>query len=78
MATVGQNIVKLRVDRKMNQKALCKATGLAQRYMSGLEHGHIDPRLSVVCMIAKALQVTPSELLAGVEDVEIEMESAVA
>lgn len=78
MVSVGQNIVKLRVDRKMNQKKLCEITGLAQRFVSGLERNHIDPRLSVLCTIAKAFGVTVSALLVGVEDVEIERERAIA
>lgn len=63
MATLGQNIVKARVDKRMKQQDLLHKTGLSQRYLSAVENDKVDPRISVVRRIAKALGVTVNDLL---------------
>lgn len=68
MATLGQNIVKARVDKRMKQQDLLQKAGLSQRYLSAVENDKVDPRISVVRRIARALGVTVDALLVGVAD----------
>jgi transcriptional regulator with XRE-family HTH domain len=55
MSTFGQNVVKARVEKRWKQKDLQAATKLSQRFLSEVEHDKVDPRLSIVRLIAKAL-----------------------
>jgi transcriptional regulator with XRE-family HTH domain len=64
MGTLGQNIVKARVDNRMKQKDLMEKADLSQRYLSALEHDKVDPRLSVLVRLADALEVS-LDYLAG-------------
>jgi transcriptional regulator with XRE-family HTH domain len=44
MGTFGQNVVKIRVDKRMKQKDLQEKSGLSQRYLSAVENDKVDPR----------------------------------
>lgn len=68
MATLGQNIVKARVDNRMKQQDLWQKAGLSQRYLSAVENDKVDPRISVVRRIARALGVSVDALLVHVDD----------
>jgi transcriptional regulator with XRE-family HTH domain len=63
MGTFGQNVVKIRVDKRMKQKDLQEKSGLSQRYLSAVENDKVDPRLSTVIKIAAALDVRLCELV---------------
>ena len=63
MSTFGQNVVKARVEKRWKQKDLQAAAHLSQRYLSALEHDKVDPRLSIVRRIARALDVGVEKLL---------------
>lgn len=63
MTTLGQNIVKARIDKRMKQQDLLQRSGLSQRYLSAVENDKVDPRISVVQRIARALEVTVNDLL---------------
>jgi transcriptional regulator with XRE-family HTH domain len=65
MSTFGQNIVKVRVDKRMKQKDLREISGLSQRYLSAVEHDKVDPRLSIAQRIATALGVPLCALVSG-------------
>ena len=66
MSTFGQNIVKIRVDKRMKQKDLQEISGLSQRYLSAVEHDKVDPRLSIAQRIAAALGVSLCMLVSEV------------
>ena len=70
MATLGQNIVKARIDKRMKQQDLLLKSGLSQRYLSAVENDKVDPRISVVRRIARALGVTVNDLLPADDDEE--------
>jgi len=53
--SLGQDIIKARVDRRMQQQALAQLTGIGVRYLSHIEHDLVDPRWSQVLRIAQAL-----------------------
>jgi transcriptional regulator with XRE-family HTH domain len=63
MSTFGQNVVKARVDKRWKQKDLQEAAQVSQRYLSALEHDKVDPRLSMVRRIARALNVSLTKLV---------------
>jgi transcriptional regulator with XRE-family HTH domain len=63
MGTLGQNIVKARVDKRWKQKDLVEKAGLSQKYLSQIELDKVDPRVSVLVRIADALGVSTDSLL---------------
>jgi transcriptional regulator with XRE-family HTH domain len=66
-AAFGQVIRELRLERGLSQEALSFACGRHRTYISLLERGHNSPSLDTVWVIAAALEVQPSEIVAGVE-----------
>lgn len=62
---VGQNIRAARRAVKMRQAELGDRIGLPQTRVSQLERGNINMRLSQLCAIAEALNVSPLALLEG-------------
>lgn len=59
----GANIRKLRLKRGWSQEDLAEFSGLHRTYVSGIERGIRNPTLSIIILIAKALEVPPSALL---------------
>lgn len=62
MATLGQEIKKARAELGWKQQDLRAATGLSQKYLSEVETDKVDPRVSVVRRIARALGVSLDQL----------------
>lgn len=62
MPSLGQQIKIARARKGWQQQQLSTATGLSQKYVSQIEHDHVDPRFSIVERIAKALGVGIEEL----------------
>jgi transcriptional regulator with XRE-family HTH domain len=63
MGTLGQNVVKARVDKRWKQKDLVEKSGISQKYLSQIELDKVDPRVSVLVRLADALGVRTDELL---------------
>jgi transcriptional regulator with XRE-family HTH domain len=63
----GQAVRNSRVSHGWSQEELASATGLDRTYISGIERGKRNPTLKIICRIASALGVTPSELLDGIQ-----------
>jgi transcriptional regulator with XRE-family HTH domain len=61
--SLGQEIQKARIDKHWNQQDLLRATGLSQAYLSAVERDKVDPRVSIVKRIARALGVTMDRLV---------------
>lgn len=59
MKGIGKNIRILRQNRKMTQKQLAEATGLATITIQQYERGIREPRFDNLTRIAKALNVSP-------------------
>lgn len=55
----------MREAKGWSQEALAEASELHRTYISGIETGTRNPTLTVVERIARALDVTSAELLAG-------------
>ncbi len=57
----------LRLDRDISQVALAEAAGLHRTYISLIERGQRGPKLETLVALARALGMTPSELLDGLD-----------
>jgi transcriptional regulator with XRE-family HTH domain len=63
-ATLAMRLKRLRKARQhMSQRELARRAGLSRAYVSRLEIGRHDPRLSTLLKLAKALRVRVSKLL---------------
>src|SRR5207344_873568 len=63
LATFGQRLRHLRRSRGMTLAELGERVGRAPSALSLLENGRREPKLSLIDSLAKALSVTPEELL---------------
>jgi transcriptional regulator with XRE-family HTH domain len=59
------NVRKLRAKKSLSQKALADKIGISVSYVSMLERGQRSPPLETIEKMAKALGVTPANLLGG-------------
>lgn len=60
---VGVNVRRLREVRKLSQEELAFEAELHRTYISGVERGVRNPTVTVLAKIARALDVTPDQLL---------------
>lgn len=60
---LGENLRKLRIKRALSQGDLADALGVDPAYISNIENGRMNPTLSTLEKIAKALGISSSELL---------------
>lgn len=63
LIVLAQNMREQRRRRGMSQEALAQASGIHSSEVSRIERGVREPRLSTLVHLARALQVTPSDLL---------------
>ncbi len=61
--TLGSNIKRLRLRRKMSQGDICRAIEMDRSYMSAIEGGKVNVTLVVLEKLAKALDVSVDERL---------------
>jgi transcriptional regulator with XRE-family HTH domain len=59
------NVRRLRAKKQLSQKSLADKVGISVSYVSMLERGQRSPPLETVERMAKALGVTPANLLGG-------------
>ncbi|HVI75915.1 MAG TPA: helix-turn-helix transcriptional regulator [Anaeromyxobacteraceae bacterium] len=59
------NVRRLRAKKKLSQKSLADKVGISVSYVSMLERGQRSPPLETVEKMARALGVTPANLLGG-------------
>jgi transcriptional regulator with XRE-family HTH domain len=64
---LGAAIRHAREDRNLPQQRLAEAAGLALSTLQRLEAGQADPSWSTVRSLAKALGITPGQLVARAE-----------
>ncbi len=65
---VGRNLERIRRAKGLTQEELAVVSGFSQQYLSGLERGRRNPTVVTVYEIAKALDVSHLDLLAGNDD----------
>lgn len=61
--TLGQNIKKIRLEKRMNQVDLALACDFKKPNMQRIEAGNTNPTFKTLLKIAKALEVSVSDLL---------------
>ena len=61
--TLGQNIKRIRLRRKMSQGDICRAIDMDRSYMSAIESGKKNVTIAVVEKLARTLDVSVNELL---------------
>ena len=61
--TLGQNIKRIRLKKRMSQGDICRAIGMDRSYMSAIESGKVNVTLVVLEKLANALNVSVDELL---------------
>ncbi|PYQ30384.1 MAG: hypothetical protein DMF56_06110 [Acidobacteria bacterium] len=65
--TVGETIVLLRKGRHLSQRSLAQLAGLRASTLRRYESGETDPRLEGAELLARALEIEPTELLQQIE-----------
>ena len=60
---LGRAVRKRRLDLRLSQEKLAERADLHWTYIGGIERGERNVSLLNIVRIAKALQVTPSDLL---------------
>jgi transcriptional regulator with XRE-family HTH domain len=66
VARFAANLRRLRTTAGISQEALADRCGLHRTEISLLERAGREPRLTTIVRLARALDVEPVELLAGV------------
>ena len=60
---VGRNLAKIRKEKGLSQEQLAFDCELHRTYISGIERGIRNPTITIIGKIAKALNISPKELL---------------
>jgi transcriptional regulator with XRE-family HTH domain len=63
---LGSKVVELRREREWTQMQLAAAVGIDQGWVSRIEAGRVEPCLGTLGLLAKAFDLSLSELLRGV------------
>ncbi|MEP0800629.1 helix-turn-helix domain-containing protein [Funiculus sociatus] len=63
----GEQVRQLRKGLGLSQEDLAELTDLHRTYIGGIERGERNVALINIVRLAKALNVSPSELLKGIE-----------
>ena len=66
----GAVLVQTRKRLGITQYRLAQLSGISERYLNFLEHGTVEPKVTMVIRIGTALGIDPGEL---VSDVALEM-----
>jgi transcriptional regulator with XRE-family HTH domain len=64
---LGDQLKKLRMERKLTQEQLSFAAEVDRTYISELENNHKSPTLDVLFRLCAALKIRTSEFIARVE-----------
>ena len=60
---LGKNLKKVRTGKGMSQGDIAKELGVSRGYLSNIEHGKMNPTLTTIVNLAKALGVTSDALI---------------
>ncbi|MCP4359783.1 MAG: helix-turn-helix transcriptional regulator [Chloroflexi bacterium] len=64
---LGKNLRSLRLSTGLSQEKLAELTGLHRTYIGGVERGERNISLINLVRIARALEISVTELVKGVE-----------
>ena len=65
---LGQRIRDLRLKRGFSQESIADHCGIHRTYQGGIERGERNLTIQTIHTVAKGLEMSMSELLAGIED----------
>jgi len=65
---LGQNVRRLRQQRRLSQEELALDAGMKRSYLSDLERGTRNPSVKALGRLAEALSVDPAVLLTLEQD----------
>jgi transcriptional regulator with XRE-family HTH domain len=68
--TFGAWVRELRQRKKLTQTDVAQRAGISLTYVSEIERGIRNPTLAVIVRLARALDATPSQLVARLDRVE--------
>ena len=63
----GHAVRKRRVEAGLSQESLARAAKVHPTYISLIERGLRDPRLTSIAKLAKALKISPADLVSEAE-----------
>ncbi len=63
----GENLKKIRIGHGQSQESLAHASGISVSYLSQIENGSRNPSLLIIVALAKALNVSPCDILGDLE-----------
>jgi transcriptional regulator with XRE-family HTH domain len=63
----GKSLKIIRKSQKITQEKLAEKTEMQTSYISKIERGDVEPRLGTLLKLRKALDISGSELLGGVD-----------
>jgi transcriptional regulator with XRE-family HTH domain len=62
---IGDNVSRLRREKRWTQKKLAELTGLSCKYIEDIEEGRHCPSVKALAIIARALGVEIEEIIKG-------------
>jgi transcriptional regulator with XRE-family HTH domain len=62
---LGRRLTRLREKQQLTIPALATLTGLDPRHLAAIEAGEIDPQITTILALARALGVKPDQLLSS-------------
>lgn len=60
---LGENLKKIRTSKNITQTEFAEKLGVDKSFVSNIENGKTNPTLSTISNLAKALNVSTTELL---------------
>lgn len=63
IALLAKNVRRYRIAKNLSQEALANMIGIEYSQISRIERGLINTSISVIFAVAKALDISPSELI---------------
>lgn len=67
---LGRNIKYYRTKLHLTQEELANLSGVYRSHLAGIESGHLNPAVKTVEKLAKALEVSVSDLFSTERDSE--------
>ncbi|HLJ90778.1 MAG TPA: helix-turn-helix transcriptional regulator [Candidatus Angelobacter sp.] len=64
---LGERVRRLREKRGWSQETLAHETGFGRSFMSAIERGKKDLRLSTLCKLANIFEITLTQLIKNID-----------
>lgn len=68
MSQFGQRLSEVRHERGLTQEELARQANVALNTVARIENGRVEPNMSTLRKLAKALDVPPSRLIDNLPD----------